>query len=65
MANFIVSFSGIDFGQVCGIFGATIADELGYFDIAAEAEADFDNCTMACNGIDNSQPSAPPRTATT
>lgn len=58
MANFIISFNCDDckdFGQFCGVFGTTVAGELGYFDVATEADADFDKRTITCNGISEQQ----------
>lgn len=55
MAKLSIAFSGVDFGQVSGVFGATVAGELGYYDIATDAKADFDNNTMTCSAPKKSQ----------
>ena len=46
MAKFLIKFEKVNFEEISGIYGATVAGELSEFDIATDSDMDFENAVI-------------------
>ena len=47
MEKYIIKFENVDFSLATGVYGSTLAGELGQFDAAINSDADFEKCTIS------------------